>query len=102
MDGIDGILLALEPVARNFGQDDLDEAVAPGEWLPNGNLWCRQRAHIRPQQSCAHFDGVRLDRNAVLEVRIRMRDFLKWLIDALAGLVELPAVVIAADPAFLH
>src|SRR5689334_18504378 len=102
VDRVDGVFLALEPVARNFAEDDLDKSVTPGEWFPHRNFGRRAWAHICPQEPSLLFNGVRLDSDALFEVRVRMRNFLEWLMDARAGLVELPTVVIAANAAVLH
>ena len=96
MDRVDRVLLTLEPVARNLAEDDLDEAIAPGERFPHWYFRCRERTHIRPQQPGAGLDRIGLDRDAVFEVGVWMGDLFKRLVDAFAGVVELPAVIVAA------
>src|SRR5207249_589691 len=50
MDRVDGVLLALEPVARDLRQHDLYEAVLPGERLPRWHQRRRLRTEVGPQQ----------------------------------------------------
>ena len=61
MDGVDRILLALKPIARHTGDDDLNKAILPREGLPVGQLWRRGLAKISPNQSPLHLGGVGLD-----------------------------------------
>ncbi len=63
--------------------------------------WHWNQSHVRPQQPGVGLDGVRLDRDAVFEPRVGMGNFFEGLVDALAGVVELPAVVIAPQAALL-
>src|SRR5690242_6452125 len=101
MQRVDGIFLTLKPVARNFGEHDLDKAVLPGEWFPIGHQRRRLRAEIRPDQARLDLDWIRRDADLVLELRLRRRDVFVWLLRTAAGLIEEPAVIIATQPALL-
>src|SRR5262249_35558759 len=92
---IAGVLLALEPVARDFRDHDLAEAVLPGERLPDRQLGRRQRAHIGEQEPGAFLHRIGLGRATPRAVRID--DIVIGLLDDAAGLVHQPAVIIAAD-----
>ncbi len=96
---VDRVLLALEPVAGNFREDDLDEAVPPGERLPGGHERRRLRPQVGPEQAGLGLDGICLDPDPVFEARFGVGDLLERLVDAGAGLVEQPAVVVAAQAA---
>ncbi len=101
MHRVHGVFLGLEPVARHFAERDLHEAVRPGERLPVGRERRRLRAEIRPQQPGQRRDRVRLDANAFLVARAGFGGVLVRLLDAAAGVVVAPAVITAAQPAFL-
>ena len=101
MHRVDGILLALEPVAGNLGKHHLDEAVRPGEGLPVRHQRLRLRPQIGPEQA-----GLRLHRigdhpHLVLEARAGVDHLLVGLLQAGAVPVEQPAVIVAAQAAFL-
>ena len=98
---IDGVLLALKPVARHFREDDLDKPVLPGERLPVGHQRSRLGSEISPDQAGLGFHGIRRDADLVLEVSLRSRDVFIRLLGAAAVLVEQPAVIVAAQPALL-
>ena len=100
MHRVDGVLLALEPVARHVGEHDLAKAVLPGERLPDRHLRRRLRTHVGPQQPAHFAHRIGLDLAAGLR-RLRIGGVLVGLLDAGAGLVEAPAVVAAADAAVL-
>src|SRR5262249_33501458 len=99
--GIDRVLLVLEPVAGNLGEDDLHEAVLPRERLPGRHQRRGRRPEVGPEEPGLRFDRVVLDANAVLEPSIRMGRFLEWLLKAPARVIPEPAVVVAAEPAVL-
>src|SRR5262249_62340685 len=46
--GVDRVFLTLEPVTGNFREDDLHEAVAPGERLPRGHERDRRWPQVGP------------------------------------------------------
>jgi len=90
---VEGVLLALEPVARQL--DGVGEATA----LPDEDVPARQqrrglRAHVREDQAAEFLNFVRLDVHFFLEARACG---LRGLIHASAGFVEQPAMVGAAD-----
>ena len=60
--------------------------------------WCCRRAHIDPDHAAQLVGRIRLDADAFLEVAVGR---LAGHVDALAGGVELPAVVDAAQAALL-
>ena len=97
---IDGVLLALKPVARHVGEHDLAKAVAPGERLPHRQFRRRQRAQIGEQQAGAFLDRIGLGLAAGLR-RFRTGGVLVGLFEAAAGLVHQPAVIAAADAGLL-
>src|SRR6266508_128227 len=99
--GVDGVLLALEPVARDFREHDLDEAVLPGEGFPGGHERRGWRPEVRPQQARLRFYRIGLETHAVLEARLRMGDFLEGLVQTPAGVVPPPTVVVTAQAAVL-
>src|SRR5262245_33227202 len=97
--GVDGVLLALEPVAGNLREHDLDEAVLPGERLPGRHQGRRRRAEIGPEQPALGLHGIGGELDAVLVPGLRMGDLLERLGQALAGLAVEPAVVVTAQAA---
>src|ERR1043166_1463915 len=99
--GVDRVLLALEPVTGDFREDDLHEAISPSERLPGGHERHRRRPQVSPQQAGLGLHGIRLDTHAVLETSLGIRDLLEGLLQALAGVIPHPAVVVAAQPATL-
>ena len=100
MHRIDGVLLALKPVARHVGEHDFAKAVLPGERLPDRQLRRRQRPEIGEQQAGAFLDRIGLDLAAGLR-RLRTGGVLVGLFEAAAGLVHQPAVIAAADAGLL-
>ena len=101
MHRVDRVLLALEPVARDLGDDDLAEAVLPGEELPIRHQRRRLRPEIGPEQPAPFRDRIGLDADLVLEPRLGMRHVLVGLREAASRLVIEPAVIVAAQPALL-
>jgi hypothetical protein len=101
MHGIAGVLLALKPVARNLRDDDLAEAVLPGERLPDRQLRHRLRSHIGPQQARTFLHRIGLGAAAIPGARARIGDVVVGLLEAAAGLVHQPAVIVAADAGLL-
>src|SRR5262245_38153867 len=101
MHGIDRVLLALDPVAGDLGEHDLDESVSPRERLPCRDQRHGGRAEIRPQEPGLRLHRIGRDVDAVLEARSGMRDLLEGLLDAAAALVPLPAVIVTAEAAGL-
>ena len=100
MHRVDGVLLALKPVARHVGEHDLAKAVAPGERLPHRQFRRRQRAQIGEQQAGAFLDRIGLGLAAGLR-RFRIGGVFIGLFEAAAGLVDQPAVIAAADAGLL-
>src|SRR5437870_4789868 len=101
MHRVDRVLLALEPVARDLGLDDLAEPVLPREEFPIRHQGARLRAEIGPEEAAQLFDRVGLDTDLILETGLGMRQILVGLHqNAAVGAVE-PAMVVAAQPAFL-
>src|ERR1700722_4531771 len=100
VDGIDRVLLALEPVARDLRDGYLLEAarVIP---VPVGQQRRRLGPQVNPKEAGFLLYLVRLDANLVPETTLRMQCLLKRLMKASAGVVEQPAVVIAAQAALL-
>src|ERR1700704_4668655 len=64
---VDRVLLTLKPVAGQFGEHDLDEAVLPAERFPVRHQWCRVRTEISPDQAGMGLDAVSFDRDAIAE-----------------------------------
>src|SRR5262249_31258295 len=98
---VDRVLLTLKPVTGDFREDDLNETVAPRERLPGGHEGHRRRPQVGPQQASLGLHGIRLDTHTVLKASLGIRNLLKWLLQALTGLIPYPAVVVAAQPAAL-
>src|SRR5215510_16130793 len=73
---VDRVLLALEPVTGNFREDDLYEAVSPGERLPGGHERHRRRPQVGPQQAGLGLYGIRLDTHTVLKASLGIRNLL--------------------------
>ena len=101
MHGVTGILLALKPVAGDIGKNDLAKAVLPGERLPDRQLGDRLRSHIGPKEPGAFLHRIGFGRAALLGPRARVDGVVIGLLDATAGLVHQPAVIVAADSGFL-
>src|SRR5262249_35752130 len=99
MHRVDGVLLALEPVARNLGEDDLDEAVPPRERLPGRDEGRRKGPQVGPQKPGLGLHRIGLETDLVLEPRYGMRYRLEWLLDPPARVVPPPAVIVTAQPA---
>ena len=100
MNGIDGVFLALKPVARNVREHDFAKAVGPSERFPHRQFRRRLRSEIGEQQSCAFLHRIGLGVTAGLRW-LRARGILIGLFEAAAGLVDEPAVIAAADAVFL-
>ena len=94
---VERVLVALEPVARNH--DGLRAADArPDEDVDAGEQGRGVGAHVGEDGAAQLLCLVRLDAHLLLELgALRLRR----LVDALAGLVEYPAVVGAADAVLL-
>ena len=102
MHRVDRVLLALEPVARHFRKHDLDEAVLPGERLPVRHQRRRKRAEIGPDQPGSSLHRIGLDVDvANFMLASGCADVLERLRQAVAALVEPPAVIVAAQAALL-
>ncbi len=101
MHGVAGVLLTLEPIARDLGEHDLAEAVLPVEWLPDRQLRCRQRPHIGPEQPHAFLHRIGARPATLLGARARIDEVVIRLLDAAPGLVHQPAVIVAANAALL-
>src|SRR6185369_16346930 len=99
--GVDRVLLALEPVARNLGEYDLHEAVLPGEGLPGRHERHRRGPEISPEEPGLRLDRIGLDAHPVLEPGFRMRELLERLLQTAARVLPEPAVVVAAQAAIL-
>ena len=102
MDRVMGVLLALQPVARQFGDPDVRVAVLVGEGLPHGDERSGSRPHVCPQHAAEFLHGVTRDLDLLLETSVRVDGLLEGLLDALAGLVHHPAVVHAAQAMLLR
>ena len=96
MHWVDGIFLALKPVAGNFRETDLYEAIAPLKRFIIGHKRCGIRSEIRPNQSAFDLYRIRLDPDFVLEATFDVVGFFEWLRHARAGMVEQPALIAAA------
>src|SRR5215471_10645290 len=102
MHGIDRILLSLKPVARNFGENDLPEAVLPFKRLPRRNNRRRQRPQVCPDEAALRLHGVGSDANLVPESRIGSCDIVVWLLDTPAEAVEQPSVIVTPQTTLFH
>ena len=96
---IDGVLLALKPVARHVGEHDLAKAVSPGERFPDRQFRRRQRAQIGKQQPGAFLDRIGLGLAAGLR-RLGIGGVFVGLFETASGLVHEPAMIRAADAMF--
>ena len=94
MNGVHGVLHALEPVAGDDGGADLPVHVVLDEQVPVGDQGGRVRAEVGPDEAGVVLDRVGLGHDAVLEGAVRG---LGGHLQTLAGLVEEPAVVGAAE-----
>src|SRR6202049_2387698 len=101
MHRVDRVLLALEPVARDLGLDDLAETVRAREEFPIRHQRPRLRPEIRPDEAAQFGDRVGLDVDSIPEPPLGIRDILIGLREAASRLVIEPAVIIAAQPARL-
>src|ERR1700733_15594227 len=101
MQRVDGIFLALEPVAGHVGKNDLHEAVFPGERLPVGYERRGLRPEIGPDEAAARFDGICGDADFLLKARVGLGNVFVGLLEAAAITIEKPAVIIAAQSALL-
>src|SRR5882724_10615543 len=101
MDRVNRVFLALEPVARDLGLDDLAETVLPREEFPVRHERPRLGTEISPYEPAQFLDRIGLDADLVAQPRLRMRHVLIGLRQAAAVRVVEPAVIIAAQPAFL-
>jgi hypothetical protein len=97
MHGIDGVFLALKPVAWDFRKNDLAETVLPGERFPIRDERSRIRAQISPDQAGPHSDRIRLDTHFIFEARFGSGDIVIGLLDAAPGFIESPTVIVAAQ-----
>ena len=82
MHRIDGVLLALEPIAGHLRGDDLAEAVGVSERLPHRQLRRRLRTHIGPQQPGQLAHRIGGDGASRAAFRIGRGDLLIGLLDA--------------------
>src|SRR5712671_1665908 len=101
MHRVDRVLLTLEPVAWDLGQDDLAKAILPREEFPIRHERPRLGAKIGPEKATAFFDRISLDADFILQPCLGMGDVLIGLRQAAAGVVVQPAVIVAAQPARL-
>jgi hypothetical protein len=101
MHRVDRVLLALEPVARNFGLDDLAEAVLPREEFPIRHQGSRRRPEIGPDEATQFGDRISLDPDLVPKPGLGMGQILVRLREADSRVVVEPAVIIAAQTAAL-
>src|ERR1700736_6519608 len=65
MHRVDRVLLALEPVARDLGLDDLAETVRPREEFPIRQQWPRLGPEIRPYEAAQFGDRISLDVDSI-------------------------------------
>ena len=101
MDRIDGIFLALEPIAVDIGKDDLGKAVFPVEGFVIRQQRCRVGPHISPEKPRHGLHLVGLDFDLPTQFALGIDGIFIRLVNAVAVLVPQPAMVIAAQPAFL-
>eukprot|EP01136_Pigoraptor_vietnamica_P039176 Opistho-1_new@109511 len=101
MHRIDRIFLRLQPVAWQLRNHDLAKAIGPVERLPVGQLGRRRRSHIGPQQPGMGAYRIGVDLDLVLIPGLRDDGILERHFDTLAALVIGPAMIVAAQPAFL-
>src|SRR4051794_11115423 len=101
MRGIAGILDGLQPVAWDDRQSDLPIHPFEHVGLPSRQKWRRTRTEIGEDKPAQFFDRISLDLYLVLVGAVRVGKLLERLFDALAALIIEPAVVCAAQPAFV-
>ncbi len=97
MCGIDGILLCLQPIARELGDRNVADRLVPDERPPSREQRRRTRPHIDEDQAAELGGLVRLHGALLTKATARLDDVLEGLLDAGAVHRELPAVVLAAD-----
>ena len=95
---VKGVLVALEPIAREHDGLRAPDAL-PDEHVDAGKERRGLRAHVGEDDAAEFLRVVRLDAHLLLELRAFR---LRRLVDALALLVEYPAVVGAADAVLLR
>src|SRR5439155_1646301 len=88
--------MTLKPVAGDLREHDLHEAVLPGEGLPGRHERRRRRPQVGPEQAGLGLHRIRFDSDAILEPGTRARCLLERLLQAPAGVVPQPAVIVAA------
>src|SRR4029078_5647581 len=71
--------------------------VLPGERLPDRELRHRLGSHIGPQQAGAFLYRISLGAAALLGARARIDRVVIGLLDAAAGLIHEPPMIVAAD-----
>ncbi len=101
VDGVDGILLGLQPVAGHLGEDDLDEAVLPAERLPVRQAGRGIGAHVGPQEASERTHRIGLDGDLVPVAGLGIGDVVVGLLEAAPVRPEQPAMVVAAQAAGL-
>src|SRR5262249_53236883 len=98
MHGVDGVLLALQPVARDHGGADLAEAILHHEQVPARQQRPRLRPEPGPDEAAELLDRIGGELDALREIMLAE---LGGLGDALTALVVEPAVIGAAQPLLL-
>ncbi len=102
MHRVEGVLLALEPVARKLGERDITRDVVGCERLPERQDRGRRRTEVGEHQPLEFLHGVAGDLHLLLETPVRVHRLLEGLLDALPRLVHHPAVVHAAKAVLLR
>ena len=87
------VLLALEPVARQFGEPDVPPGVRGDEQVPSRHERRGLRAEVGEEEPAELLDRIAGDPDLLLESPVRMHGLLEGLFDAPTGLVHHPAVV---------
>ena len=102
VNGIQGILHALQPITGQLGQRYLAPTVLPGKRLPIRKQWSRLRPHVGEDHSCQRLHRVTSNLDLFFETAIRVDSFLERLLDALSRLIVEPAVIHAAQPSLFR
>ena len=95
--GVDGVFLALKPVAGHFRDDHLAKAIGPRKGLPVGQQRHRLRPHIRPQNAALGLHRVGLDADAIFGLALGINRVFIGLRNAAPCFIKVPPVVIAAQ-----
>src|SRR5262249_50819096 len=99
--GVQRVLLALQPATGQLRDGNVSDCVVPYQGTPTRQQRRRLRAHVDEDEPAEFLSPIGADATLGAEVVLRVRGVLEGLLDAAAGGIELPAVVLAADAVIL-